>query len=232
MSENIYDRIEDAKKKLDVDSELFFEDVEFADGTIQKQDTRWFFDIVDALASNYGLGGCKNISEYIRSIDEADQDDVYLLIEAIIRRNQQISGKSPQQSTSQSPSTPSSSRHRHPKGKSKPPRRQVMPQSSSKEPVSVINFSGGSGDANTHHMARFLKSWGADYGQVNKAVQDIKHGNVRVSNVDLSWITSEALKHPDFPLDLAFEAIRESMKGTTNFNVDYATLNKRLKEGK
>ncbi len=239
-NQNLNEAIEAQKQKLYSSTEPEYEEIEFADGTKIKIDSSDFYRIVDAIASNYGLGGCKNLKEFVMQIDETDMEILGGVINAIKKRNEEIYGEvtqskpsepSNQSSPKTSDSPPPTFGHRHTKGR-KPSRMPVAKPPVSDKPTPTIKVDGSEGiTAEGQKMAMFLKSWGADYNDVNQAVASAQKRMKDMPDVDISWINNDEIKKRDFDVRLALKALREARKGAINFNIGLHTLNsKKLKE--
>jgi len=208
------------------DSNRNIEEVELSDGTVVQADLREFYDILDMIASNYGLGGCKSLEEFAKHIDDIEQGFLINIIHAIVRRNERMYGKS--KPTEDTPSEP----HTFDPKRSKLKKHGGGWQTQNKAPMGSIRI-GNDKDihADRIKMAMFLKSFGADYKKVDEAVNKLKSGKINTPSEDFSWITPEVLKHPDFDLKTMLQIMKKSREGSINFNVSMETLEKRKVNG-
>jgi len=218
---SLNEQLEDLKKSIlgSSDAANYFEEIEFPDGTVIKADVRDFYDIVDMFASNYGLGGCKTLKEFIEHIDEIDLNILIGLQGSIIRRIEAMYGKK------------SSWKDHQIEGRKemKVPE-QFRPKQKNRivaGPQEKIFIGKESSKAELQKMGMFLKSWGAPYDKVNEAINQIKKGKIAIPDEDFSWITPEVLLHPNFDTRLVLKAMRKSREKSINFNVGRDTLNAR-----
>lgn len=218
------DKLEEFKQKYKASSiEYQYEKVKLPDGTVIDADVRVFYDIVDGLASNYGIGGCKSFKEFVEQVDDAEQEIINGLLMAIVRRNERMWGKPKGKSALQHPTGPPIRGKKYSKGGKfgNISRIKDLPENPTK-----VGYEQKVG-SNVHEMARFLKSFGADPKKVNEAVKNIKEGKIDVSEYDFNWINSEVLLHPDFPLIEVMKKMEEARKKGYDFEVSHNTLNAR-----
>ena len=237
MKRNLNEEIAEQKEQLEKKSkhQEHIEEVEFSDGTIIKVDVGEFYDLADGILSNYGMGGCKNLKEFTKQLDQEDIDVVVGIVAAIERRNNAIHGEIPKGSENQPKQTisdsvePSQMASRRSKSKKRvagaPPPEMVEPEvninvSAMKDPTSRC-----------HATAMFLKSWGADPEKVNEAINKLKSGQIRIPDIDTSWITKENMSNPKFNTKLALETLKAAREGSINFDVSIDTLRARSKNG-
>ena len=159
--------------------------------------------LVDFFASNYGLGGCKSLTEFWKMIDEEDPEKLDLLRIAINARVLAQSGDVDEEG------------YKRAKQIARP---RVAKKTNFSKEARVVS------DENV--MAEFLIHMGSDQKDVDEALVKCKKRKIN-KQVDLRDINSENLCKEDFDLKDALNRVNEANKGAGNFQVSIHTLHGR-----
>jgi len=190
--------------------------VKMPDGSELAGDAYEHAKIVDMLASEYGLGGCRNLTEFAKMVDEEDILLVHFLLKAIGERYEEMYGNKP------SDRNRNISKHINRHAPSSMNKSSTKPYNSNE----AIDCSEDA-KTNRNRMSMFLREMGASKDKVREAVEKINNGEIKTSSVDFSWITSEELRKPNFDTRGVLKQMCEEQKKSFNFKVSLDTLTKR-----
>jgi hypothetical protein len=162
----------------------------FADGTKAQSSFDELFERADFLASIYGMGGCKSLTEYINMVDQEDPIMVAGLISAASKRIKEM------YSTDGNKTTIKSSN-------------KCVGMKNGKAEV-VDGFDS---------MLGFLSQMGATDEEVAELRKQKKEGKIKPVDTDYSWITSEEISKPDFPIKDVLRQIAKDREKCVNVDV-------------
>lgn len=181
--------------------------ITFSDGEIRIVDSLELFEEVDFFASIYGLGANKNLSEFIKMIDNEDPLITENLKIAAVERIKAMHGIDD-----------NSLRERGVEnmlGQSKSP--------------NFFNPSKGTVD-NQETLIRFLLDFGATKEEIEQAKEKLK--KIKTIEEDFSWITPETLYSPEFDFRGTLARMNECSKRSVNINVSLDKLVQKMKAKK
>jgi len=181
--------------------------VKFLDGEEFKTDGIVLFERADFLASNYGMGNFRSLSDFVKMVDEEDPVILNGLIYAACIRIQSSHGIENERTQDDSEEVDSE---------------EIRSISHSKK----ITRSGDS----KQMLLCFLRDFGATEEEIKIAVEKLK--TIKVPEEDFSWITPEILARPDFDLKGTLSRMNDYYKRSVNVNVSLDKLmEKRKKNG-
>lgn len=186
------------------DEYLLPDEVRLPDGSIIESSHYAHARIIDLLASSYGLGGCKTLSEFAQMVDEEDPVLISDLVKAIVERHENMYGDKKRK-----PGDPITT----PKGD----RLGLKHMPITKTGKSQIGV--GTDAANRIGMKRFLLDIGGDKKQIEEAIRKVESGETEISDLDLSWITPELLSDPSKDFSEVFNKLREHQKKGANIKI-------------
>lgn len=164
--------------------------ITFADNTSAKANLKDLIEKSDFFAFNYGLGGCKTLSEFVDMINQEDPLLIEVLLRAATNRINASNGK-------------------------KDGMLEIDPTISKISNVVATE---------KNILIAFLRDMGADQKELNEAIKRIDSGQIQVPVHDYSWITSEKLLDPKFPIQEVLDQMKEDEKRSIKINVSADTL--------
>ena len=185
-----------------------------SDGTESEGDFFEFAQIVDLFAAEYGLGGCRSLEEFADMMNETDPVLLSFLGKSMIKRHKDMWGEESEE---------------RPEVRQTKFGPQAVNRTRKYKPGQACDTSDDP-EVNRRNLAVFLKEMGADRAKVNEAMKNIAAGKTSISSKSFTWITPEMLKDPEFNLKETLAEMREARAGAVNFNVNYETFRKRLRQ--
>lgn len=161
------------------------------DGSVAKSSHDELFERADFLAANYGIGGHKSFTEFVAMVNEEDPIIISGLINAAVERMKAMYGVEDKES----------------------PRRDNVGVVSRRESRSSKNGDSFEG------MMCFLAEMGATKEELEDVLKKKKEGKLVVPKTDYSWITSEELMKPDFPLKEVLRQMKQDREKCVNIKV-------------
>jgi len=173
-----------------------------------------FCGTVDVLAHEYGLGGCRSLTEYANMIDGEDLQLVEGLLFAIQRRYRAQSGET------DLPEIDNKEDYE----------KHVRKMATAKSACTSKSFKNKWGYDSD--MKDFLLNSGIGKKEVGEATEKLKSRqiNKQEQNEFHDWlyknVTPEKLRDPDFDLRGTYDKIRSHFDKCENFNISAVTINK------
>lgn len=179
--------------------------VKFYDGEEFQTDGIVLFERADFIASNYGMGSFRSLSDFVKMIDEEDPVILNGLIYAACLRIQSSHGIENERNIDNDNS---------------------VDEVSSVTSESKVKRCGDSKEM----MVRFLKDFGATDEEIKEAQEKLK--TIKVPEDDFSWITPKILASPDFDLKGVLSRMNDCYKRSVNVSVSLdKMMRKRKKNG-
>lgn len=171
---------------------------QYADGSSETIDPSVLFEYADFIASNYGMGSNKTLSEFVKSVNNEDPLVLEGMMNAAANRLDRMYGD----------------------GKSTNVRRNTTIDESLKqfEKTNNVKFHN-----ERDKLVSFLKQMGASSDAIKEAVKEVDSGKIKISENDYSWITPETLWSPDFDFKGTLKKMSEDIKNSIKINVSGVT---------
>ncbi len=133
------------------------------------------YQVADLFMSQYGMGGCRSIEEYVAMVNQTDPVAVNMLRTAMLERLKQQNSAEPVQPRTYAPLEEETSPEYKPVFTYIPP------------PPSKADLK-----ANRHNMAMFLREWGADTGEIKATLSELDDRKMTLT--DYSWVDRHSLE--------------------------------------
>jgi hypothetical protein len=183
--------------------------VKFLDGEEFQTDGIVLFEKADFLAFNYGIGNCRNLSDFVKMIDDEDPVVLNGLLYAACIRIQASHGIENERTQEDSDDIEN----------------VVQTTQNVSTPKKILRV----GDSKEMLLC-FLRDFGATEEDIKIATEKLK--TVEVPEEDFSWITPEILARSDFDLRGVLSRMSDCYKRSVNVNVSLDKLmGKRKKNG-
>ena len=187
-------------------------DVPFADGTTMKGDPGFIFYVADIIASEYGLGGHKSLSGFIKMIDEADPVVIDGFMTYIAKRHQA-------QNSDEKEKPENFDKEEYIENDDK------LEKSNSLEEVAVPN------SVDNTVVKEMLFRFGVKKADLKSAMDKVDERKIATLK-DYSYLSDgknlENMPEEEFRKVLA--SLKEERKGSVNFNVSIETLMNKERE--
>lgn len=163
------------------------------------------YQVADLFMSQYGMGGCRSIEEYVAMVNQTDPVALNMLRTAMLERLKQQNSVEPvQPRTYAPPEEETTVEHR--------PVFTYIP------PPSEVDLK-----ANRHNMAMFLREWGADTSTVKTTIAELD--NRKMTLTDYSWVDRHSLEAmPQGQFKELLKQIGEERVKSKNFVVSLNTM--------
>ena len=175
--------------------------IKFSDGEEFQTDSIVLFERADFLASNYGLGGFRSFSDFVKMVDEEDPFIMNGLIYSAFIRIQASHGIENERTKANDDDT------------------EIITTTSRRTKRD--------GDSK-EMLVRFLKDFGTSNEEMKIVEEKLK--NTKIPEEDFSWITPEILAGPDFDLKGTLSRMSDCYKRSVNVNVSLDTLERKKKK--
>lgn len=205
--------------------------IELPDGTKAKVDLTDLLERSDLIASMYGLGGHRSLTDFVNMIDEEDPVILYGLMSIAAKRIKRMYGGKDSEDQESKENMEQYVPNKH-KWKPKSKMHKAMENAGAPEAKTVDKkkhhwFDKSKGTiSNRKSMIHFLRTFGCPKDKMAEYEKQLeimeKEGTLHNENFD--WITRETLNDENFDLKDALDKMKKARQRSINIKVSLDTL--------
>ncbi len=167
---------------------------EYADGSIELIDPAELFEYADVIASMYGMGSSKSLTEFVKRINEEDPLILTGMLNAASARLERTYGDG--------------------KNTTSHDINYGIEEAIAKTDKSKMQNGRGK-------LVNFLRQMGATDDEIKEGIKKIETGKIKISENDYSWIKPETLNSPNFDFEGTLKKMSEDRKNSVKIEVSH-----------